>query len=137
MGGQPPMDGRQRMCNHSDEGPALGRVLPLIARLSLQEYASRRDELHSPSNAGAQGQLHRPFRWACRLLDDESMDFWQQQDSVVRGRMPAQMVVEFQKAASKWETHHSNVGRVRDLLNEQLLQREPTAASLTPVIDCS
>merc|ERR1712008_209367 len=69
---------------------------------------------------------------ACRLLDDESMETWQQQECDVKGSLSARTWVECQIAASRWELKHSNAGRVGGLLKQPMPQSESTTASLTP-----
>jgi len=125
------MDGWQRMCIRSKEGPASERTPPRIARRSLLKDDSWHRDEHRPSTAGVQGR-HRPFLGACRLLDDEGKEIWQQQERVVKGSLPARTWIESQKTASRWEMNSSDGDRVGGLLKERLLQSESTTPRATP-----
>mmetsp|Transcript_95526 Transcript_95526/g.189338 ORF Transcript_95526/g.189338 Transcript_95526/m.189338 type:complete len:266 (+) Transcript_95526:68-865(+) len=124
----PLMDGWQRRCNNSNQGPASERAGPNVARRSFPG----RSDMHHPSNVGAQGHLHRPFLGACMLLDDESVGVWRQQERAVKGSLSARTWMDVQREALRWETHHSNAGSVGGLLKEQLLQSDSATAFSTP-----
>lgn len=128
----PLMDGWQHKRNRLKEGPVSEHASPFVASRSLSKGSSGPGNLHEPSNVGVQGRFHRPFLGACRQLDDEGMEDWQQQVCVMEGSVSARSWVEFQKEVSRWKWHHSNAGRVRGLLKDQDLQSESTTASSTP-----